>query len=159
MRERRQNLFAFPPQYLHIGTRLLNIDNPCIRRAYSRNGRDGAQNISRPHFELSPRIDPNPHNLPVHDCRFISWKRRHGCIFLKNPLCVFEVFDSRLLLSGGTVAGIANSLGTRPETVRGQLKSVFAKTGVHRQAELIQLLGGIQVPGAPGFGAPGGARG
>lgn len=63
-----------------------------------------------------------------------------------------EARVTRLLLSGGTVAGIANSLGTRPETVRGQLKSVFAKTGVRRQAELIQLLGGIQSPGAGGVG-------
>lgn len=63
-----------------------------------------------------------------------------------------EAKVTRLLLSGGTVAGIANSHGIRPETVRGQLKSVFAKTGVRRQAELIQLLGGIQSPGMPGVG-------
>lgn len=63
-----------------------------------------------------------------------------------------EAKVTRLLLSGGTVAGIANSHGIRPETVRGQLKSVFAKTGVRRQAELIQLLGGIQSPGIPGVG-------
>ncbi|RYE83140.1 MAG: helix-turn-helix transcriptional regulator, partial [Hyphomicrobiales bacterium] len=66
---------------------------------------------------------------------------------------------TRLLLSGGTVAGIANSHRIRPETVRDQLKSVFAKTGVRRQAELIQLLGGIQSPGAPGLGLSGSIAG
>jgi DNA-binding CsgD family transcriptional regulator len=30
--------------------------------------------------------------------------------------------------------------------VRTQLKSVFAKTGVHRQADLIALLGDISLP-------------
>jgi DNA-binding CsgD family transcriptional regulator len=68
-----------------------------------------------------------------------------------------EAKVTRLLLAGGTVAGIAASQGNRPETVRGQLKTVFAKTGVRRQAELIQLLGGIQAPGVPGFGLAGGA--
>ena len=63
-----------------------------------------------------------------------------------------EAKVTRLLLSGGTVAGIASTHKIRPETVRGQLKSVFAKTGVRRQAELIQLLGGIQSPGMPGVG-------
>jgi DNA-binding CsgD family transcriptional regulator len=66
-----------------------------------------------------------------------------------------EAKVTRLLLAGGTVAGIAASQGNRPETVRGQLKNVFAKTGVRRQAELIQLLGGIQAPGVPGFGLAG----
>ena len=68
-----------------------------------------------------------------------------------------EAKVTRLLLTGDTVAGIASSQGIRPETVRGQLKTVFAKTGVRRQAELVQLLGGIRVPGAPGFGLSGAA--
>ncbi len=66
-----------------------------------------------------------------------------------------EAKVTRLLLAGGTVAGIASSQGIRPETVRGQLKTVFAKTGVRRQAELVQLLGGIPVPGPPRFGLSG----
>ncbi len=66
-----------------------------------------------------------------------------------------EARVTRLLLAGGTVARIASNQGISPETVRGQLKSVFAKTGVRRQAELIQLLGGIQAPVSPGFGLSG----
>lgn len=69
-----------------------------------------------------------------------------------------EAKVTRLLLSGGTIGGIAEAHGIRPETVRGQLKSVFAKTGVHRQGELIQLLGGVQIPGVTGFEASGPAH-
>ncbi len=44
------------------------------------------------------------------------------------------------LVEGVDLHGIANSQHVCLETIRTQLKSVFAKTGVHRQAELVALL-------------------
>lgn len=45
-----------------------------------------------------------------------------------------------LLANGLSLAGIAEQKGVGIETVRSQLKSVFAKTGVRKQSELIGLL-------------------
>ncbi|MGA0531769.1 helix-turn-helix transcriptional regulator [Hansschlegelia sp. KR7-227] len=47
----------------------------------------------------------------------------------------------RGLLEGKTLADIATGLGLSPTTVRNQLGSIFAKTGVSRQAELVLLCG------------------
>jgi DNA-binding CsgD family transcriptional regulator len=44
------------------------------------------------------------------------------------------------LVEGRSVAEIAKAQGIMQNSVRGQLKSIFAKTGVHRQAELVSLL-------------------
>ncbi len=44
------------------------------------------------------------------------------------------------LANGHALQTIAQSRNTSPHTVRNQLKSVFEKTGVHRQAELVALL-------------------
>lgn len=41
-----------------------------------------------------------------------------------------------------TVEQLATEFGTSPQTVRSQLKSVMAKTGVNRQVELVSLLSG-----------------
>ncbi|WP_245576801.1 helix-turn-helix transcriptional regulator [Kaistia adipata] len=37
------------------------------------------------------------------------------------------------------MAGVATRLGLSPETVRAQIKAVFAKTGLSRQADLLAL--------------------
>jgi DNA-binding CsgD family transcriptional regulator/PAS domain-containing protein len=44
------------------------------------------------------------------------------------------------LLKGADLREAAQSLGTSPTTVRNQLATIFAKTDVNRQAELIQLM-------------------
>ena len=44
------------------------------------------------------------------------------------------------LASGEALERITAQFGIAKETGRGQLKSIFAKTGVHRQAELVALL-------------------
>jgi DNA-binding CsgD family transcriptional regulator len=51
-----------------------------------------------------------------------------------------EARVASLLVEGRSVNAIARRLGVMPNTVRMQLKAVFAKTGVHRQAELVSLL-------------------
>lgn len=44
-----------------------------------------------------------------------------------------------------TVGAIAEGLGLSPQTIRGQLKSVFAKTGARRQVDLVALLAGAAI--------------
>jgi DNA-binding CsgD family transcriptional regulator len=44
------------------------------------------------------------------------------------------------IIDGGTVASGAETMGLAESTVRTHLKSVFAKTGLHRQAALPSLL-------------------
>lgn len=45
------------------------------------------------------------------------------------------------LMSGGSIATYATTQGVSASTVRTQLKSIFAKVGVNRQAELLARLG------------------
>jgi DNA-binding CsgD family transcriptional regulator len=47
-----------------------------------------------------------------------------------------------LLSDGGSPREISDTLGISENTVRTQIKSIFSKTGVHRQSELIRLLVG-----------------
>ncbi|WP_052763982.1 helix-turn-helix transcriptional regulator [Microvirga massiliensis] len=44
------------------------------------------------------------------------------------------------LLCGSSLQEIANDTGVSVSTVRAQMKALFAKTGTHRQAELVALL-------------------
>lgn len=61
-----------------------------------------------------------------------------------------EARVSSLLVEGRTVEAIAAALAVTQNTVRMHLKSVFAKTGVHRQAQLVALLA------SPAYGRPSG---
>jgi DNA-binding CsgD family transcriptional regulator len=49
------------------------------------------------------------------------------------------------LVGGMVLAEIGNDLGITIHTVRGHLKRLFAKTGTHRQAELLRVL--LEGPG------------
>jgi DNA-binding CsgD family transcriptional regulator len=51
-----------------------------------------------------------------------------------------EAKVASLLVQGQSVAEIAKAQDIKQNSVRTQLKAVFAKTGVHRQAELVSLL-------------------
>jgi DNA-binding CsgD family transcriptional regulator len=44
------------------------------------------------------------------------------------------------LIAGDSLQAIAKALGIQYETARGQLKSVFHKTGTRRQAELVVVV-------------------
>ncbi|MEF2552552.1 hypothetical protein VQ042_14445 [Aurantimonas sp. A2-1-M11] len=54
---------------------------------------------------------------------------------------------ARGIAEGGTVQTLAARSGNSPGTVRSQLKAVFLKTGLSRQAEIVSLLAGLHVPG------------
>jgi DNA-binding CsgD family transcriptional regulator len=58
-----------------------------------------------------------------------------------------EIKVAQGIVSGKTIDSVALDLKLSRETVRGQLKSVFAKTGTGRQAELVGLLAGARLPG------------
>jgi DNA-binding CsgD family transcriptional regulator len=49
-----------------------------------------------------------------------------------------------LIAEGATLADVGRHLGMQTGTVRVHLRSVFAKTGVNRQAELVALLGRLR---------------
>jgi DNA-binding CsgD family transcriptional regulator len=45
-----------------------------------------------------------------------------------------------LLARGLSLAEVAKAQNISPHTARAQLKSIFAKTGVSRQAELVRMI-------------------
>ncbi|MBV9570980.1 MAG: helix-turn-helix transcriptional regulator [Alphaproteobacteria bacterium] len=47
---------------------------------------------------------------------------------------------AQFLAYGGRLSGAAQAFGVSCHTVRNQLRSVFEKVGVHRQAELVRLM-------------------
>jgi DNA-binding CsgD family transcriptional regulator len=57
-----------------------------------------------------------------------------------------EARVARFVGNGDTLSRIASAGGRSEQTVRGQLKSILAKTGLHRQSELVGLLRGIPMP-------------
>jgi DNA-binding CsgD family transcriptional regulator len=57
-----------------------------------------------------------------------------------------EARVARHVGEGGTIDELAAELGRSRNTVRQQLRGVFAKAGVTRQAELAALLGGLALP-------------
>jgi DNA-binding CsgD family transcriptional regulator len=90
---------------------------------------------------------------------------RSGGIMIVTPVTMGEVSSAQLIQglfdltpaearvaraigNGETIAAIAAGHQVAEPTVRNQLREIFAKTGVHRQAELVGLLRGI--PPMPG---------
>ena len=57
-----------------------------------------------------------------------------------------EARVARALGRGETVAEIADGNGVAQPTVRNQIREIFAKTGVNRQADLVGLLRGVTRP-------------
>jgi DNA-binding CsgD family transcriptional regulator len=68
--------------------------------------------------------------------------RREGRLRNDHGLTPTEVKVVLHLVDGGTVSSCAAALAVAESTVRSHLKSVFAKTGVQRQAQLAALLKG-----------------
>jgi DNA-binding CsgD family transcriptional regulator len=65
-----------------------------------------------------------------------------------DPFLLQATFDltpaearvASLLVAGKSVKQVATDLAVSSSTVRTQLKNVFAKTGTHRQADLVRVL-------------------
>ncbi|MBV9842156.1 MAG: helix-turn-helix transcriptional regulator [Sphingomonadaceae bacterium] len=57
---------------------------------------------------------------------------------------------ARRLLEGDSLVDATRALGVKEATTRSQLKAIFTKTGVSRQAELVRLLAGYGMHGAIG---------
>ena len=55
-------------------------------------------------------------------------------------LTAAEAKLTRLLASGNSSTEIARALSIQPNSVRVHLKSIYAKTGAHSQAELVRML-------------------
>jgi DNA-binding CsgD family transcriptional regulator len=70
----------------------------------------------------------------------------------RNELSQREAEVLELLLSGHRVATVAESLFVSTHTVRNHLKSIFKKTGVHSQADLIRLAKGPREMNTSGNG-------
>lgn len=49
------------------------------------------------------------------------------------------------LAAGDLLETVAEQLGIAKETARNQLKSIFSKVGIHRQAELVAILSTLEV--------------
>lgn len=58
----------------------------------------------------------------------------------RYELTAAEAEVTRLLAQGNSLATIAQTTGRTMATVRSHLKSVFMKTGTHRQVELVVLV-------------------
>jgi DNA-binding CsgD family transcriptional regulator len=56
-----------------------------------------------------------------------------------------EARVARFIAERQTIESVADSIGVSRETIRTQLKAVFAKTGTSRQADLVALLGGPKI--------------
>jgi DNA-binding CsgD family transcriptional regulator len=59
-----------------------------------------------------------------------------------------EARVARGLAAGDTVDEIASGAAVSSNTVRAQVRGILEKTGLHRQVEVVALLGGIVVPKA-----------
>ena len=64
---------------------------------------------------------------------------RHDLLMERFRLTPAEARVALHLIDGGDIASCAEAAGVSPGTVRTQLKSIFAKTGVNRQAALVRL--------------------
>ncbi len=77
-------------------------------------------------------------------------------VFLETlfDLTAAEARLARALLGGASVPNIARAFGTSPETVRTQLKALFAKTGAKRQIDLVRLFDRLAPPAGAGSERP-----
>ena len=76
----------------------------------------------------------------VHAAQIRNETHRRDHLVRTWRLTATEVRLALHLADGGSVGGYAELFGVAEGTVRGQLKSIFAKTGVNRQAALVSLV-------------------
>jgi len=91
--------------------------------------RDNSIDTSQPIRAVAFVIDPLQHNRPTQDIL--------RTLFGLSPA---ECRVALLLGDGRSPREISQAVGVSFNTVRSQMKSIFAKTGVRRQGELVRLL-------------------
>ena len=117
----------------------------------------GALALSRPSMlrPLSVLVAPLGHKASV-DGLDLGRTRPAAVVFVSDPevrqetpaallqrlygLTPAEARLAEAMAGGGPLKAAAERLGIGRETARSQLKQVYAKTGTHRQAELVRLL-------------------
>ena len=119
-----------------------------LRASASRSNRSGPANWppgspSVPSFETAEMsTEDDPEKLREDDAEATPEWHRAGMAFLKDKFGLTPA-QSRLVLrlvAGDTLRFSAAALGIGYETARTTLKSVFRKTGTHRQAELVTMI-------------------
>jgi DNA-binding CsgD family transcriptional regulator len=93
---------------------------------------EAALNSSRP--EIRRRLSA------LQAAEVASQVKRHEKLMRDFSLTATEARLATYLGEGGSVAGYAEMFGVAVGTVRSQLKSVFAKTGVNRQGALAAII-------------------
>lgn len=111
----------------------LRITRPSGKQAYVATRVKAAECARRHPAHLPQQVvlihDPEA-NLPA---RVTAIRNRYALTAAESQLVA-------ALLKTGSASAAAQHLGLSENTIKTHLRSVFSKTGVHRQAELIQLV-------------------
>jgi DNA-binding CsgD family transcriptional regulator len=96
---------------------------------------------------LSLRVEPHPCGATAAVVFASDGESRSlgtHVLIARHALTRAEASVARLLAGGAGLEEIARELDISLNTVRGHLKQIFAKTGTHRQAQLVsKLLGEV----------------
>ena len=131
------------------------IDKATTRRKSSNHMRSGGTIVipqAPPHFPLTIHIDPLRHEALTceinRDVAVIVFITTLGTTVPDHThllqdyfnLSEAEVYVAHEIANGATMEDIAERTNRSKETIRTQLKSIYAKTGVNRQADLVRML-------------------
>ncbi|MCA1978246.1 MAG: helix-turn-helix transcriptional regulator [Thiobacillus sp.] len=101
-----------------------------------------------PYLAMRSRVTPQTHTpderypvqaILIHDPEAIV-RERIESVVARYELTAAECIVLNALLETGSARGVAQRLNLSDNTVKTHLKSIFGKTGVHRQAELVNLV-------------------
>ena len=114
----------------------IGIREPAERLIYrgAKNGTRTAATAGRAFTATTKRAKSKPARMPAASSQGLF------------DLTPTEARVARALGRGATVAEIAAGNGVAQPTVRNQIREIFAKTGVRRQADLVGLLRGVSGP-------------
>jgi DNA-binding CsgD family transcriptional regulator len=155
-----------PPYRIALtGNRLKAFDAAANQQLHVLIGRCAATAAGKGRFEggtvkIPADLPAAPLNLHVYPLRLplesFDGSRSAVAVFFKDPRKADAIDDDALktsfgltaaerrltmmLLQGTTMKEASKALAVSPNTAQSQLKSVFSKVGVHRQAELIRVL-------------------
>jgi DNA-binding CsgD family transcriptional regulator len=155
-----------PPYRIALtGNRLKAFDAAANQQLQVLIGRCAATTAGNGKFEggtvkIPADLQAAPLNLHVYPLKLplesFNGSRSAVAVFFKDPMQANAIDDAALkatfgltaaerrltmlLLQGTTMKEASKTLEVSPNTAQSQLKSIFSKVGVHRQAELIRVL-------------------